>query len=102
MRGFNYPPDRIRLSLVCTEAVMSTIANAFQFQTRAVTTPPPVFGSPDATVPPGALFQNGQHGSPEQGLVAVRGIYVSSRQVVIEVGGGTESADRVFEHLIRV
>jgi hypothetical protein len=98
-RSFEFPPDSIRLSILCTETGLLAISSAFQFQIRAVATPPAIFGPPESTSPPGAVFQNGQLAAPGQPLVGVRAINIDARRVVVEVSGNSDDTERVFTHL---
>jgi hypothetical protein len=88
--------------MICTDAVMQTIGNAFGFQEREVTAPPQIFGPVDEQFPPGALFSTGQLVIPDQPLVPIRGLSIEPRRVVIDVAGHTEAADAVYSHLLLV
>jgi hypothetical protein len=98
-RAYEFPPDRIRLTMLSTPPVMERIRQAFAFQSAVVGTPMATFGDVLATYPPGVVFDNGMLVT-ENGLVApVRFLHFESRRVVIDMAGQSSLTEAVFDRI---
>lgn len=101
-RAYEFPPDRIRLTVIALPSVGTAVQEAFQFQVAGMAVPPNTFGPVSPTIPPGAVFQLGVlagEGGPQR---HIREVYVEPRRVVISVAGPSPDIDRVWIRLRQV
>lgn len=96
-RGYEYPPDRIRLQTLMLPAVMAAIQDTFQFRRSGVGLPPATFGPPPQEV--GLVFQLGVLSEDSGPDISIRDLYFEPRRVAICVGGPSSAIDRVWSKL---
>lgn len=98
-RGYVFRLDDIRLSILSTGQVPSTIQQHFDFQAASIGTPPATFGEVLLTNPPGLAFNLGSVQSSEGASVPIRFLHFEPQRIVIDVAGPSFALDQVFEQL---
>jgi len=101
-RAYEFPPDRIRLTVMALPSVGTAVQEAFQFQVAGMAVPPSTFGPVSPTFPPGAIFQLGVLAGEDGPQRHIREVYVEPRRVVISVAGPSSEIDRVWTRLRQV
>jgi hypothetical protein len=101
-RAYEFPPDRIRLTVMALPSVGTAVQEAFQFQVAGMAVPPSTFGPVSPTFPPGAIFQLGVLAGEEGPQRHIREVHVEPRRVVISVAGPSSEIDRVWTRLRQV
>lgn len=96
-RGYEFPVDELRLTMLSLAPVASAIQQAFNFQSAAVGTPSPTFGPVQETLPAGLILQNGAWLAPsDQQIVPIRFINIEPRRIVIDIAGSSRYLDDVY------
>lgn len=101
-RAYEFPPDRIPLTLVTQPIVGSTIQQHFQFQVGGVGVPVSTFGPVPQTSALGAIFQLGVLMDDKGPGQHIREVYFEPRRVVITVAGPSAVIDQVWAQLKEV
>ena len=101
--GYEFTLDDLRLSMLCTNAVMQQIADAFQFRVFGVATPQATFGPVPNALPAGAVFQLGTWIMPgDSQPVPIRFLNIELQRIVVDVAGPSSALDGVYQRLREV
>lgn len=98
-RAYEFRPDDVRLSALCTKPVQEQIQKLFQFQAAVMGTPIATFGEVPATYPPGFVFNMGVWVTPDEQLVPIRFLHFEQYRIVIDVAGTSDALTPIFERL---
>ncbi len=98
-RAYEFHPDDLRLSTLCTKPVQGQIQQLFHFQTTVMGSPMATFGDVPATFPPGIVFDMGVWISQDKQLVPIRFLHFEQRRIVIDVAGPSSVITAIFEQL---
>ena len=98
-RAYEFHPDDLRLSTLCTKPVQEQIQQLFHFQTTLMGSPMATFGDVPATFPPGIVFDMGVWIFQDKQLVPIRFLHFEQRRIVIDVAGPSSAITAIFEHL---
>jgi hypothetical protein len=101
-RAFEFPVDGIRLSMLCTDALIAELRAAFHFQGVAVVSPPNVFGEVPPTTPPGLVCQIGDVKLPDGAIVPIRALWFDASRMVIDIAGPSDHIDFVRDRIYEV
>jgi len=98
--GYEFTLDDLRLSMLCTNAIMQQIADAFQFRMFGVATPQATFGPVPNSLPAGAVFQLGTWVIPDNSqIVPIRFLNIELQRIVIDAAGPSSVLDGIYNRL---
>ena len=100
-RTYEFRQNELRLTMLSLATIRERIQEAFGFDTNEIQTPPAVFDTVPATMPPGVVFQVGGASLPDRTVVPVRFLHFEPRRIVIDVSGPSSALDLVFDQLKR-
>lgn len=100
-RAYEFPPDGVRLTGICTEQVMAAVKSAFDFNLAVIGSPMPTFGPVVQTLPPGAAFNFGIVEAGGQ-VVPIRYLHIESTRLVVDVAGPSAAIDAIRSRLTEV
>lgn len=98
-RAYEFRPDDLRLSLICTVPAQEALKNLFSFAVAQIGTPIPLFGDVPQTVPPGAVFNYGFIVLDEGEVTPIRLLHFEPSRIVIDVAGSSDVLDVVYERV---
>lgn len=100
-RAYEFPPDGVRLTAICTEPVLAAVKSAFNFNTALIGSPMPTFGPVPQTLPPGAGFNFGVVEAGDA-VFPVRFLHIEAARLVVDVAGPSTIIDLVHSMLQEV
>jgi hypothetical protein len=100
-RAYEFPPDGVRLTAICTDPVLAAVKSAFAFNVAVIGGPMPTFGPVPQTLPPGAVFNFGLVESAG-GVVPIRYLHVEAARLVVDVAGPSATIDVIRSSLLEV
>ncbi|HYT37071.1 MAG TPA: hypothetical protein VEL49_07785 [Ktedonobacteraceae bacterium] len=98
-RAYEFHPDDLRLSTICSKPVQDAIQALFSFQSSTIGTPMATFGEVPLTIPPGIVFNTGVWVSPEKTIASIRFLHFEQRRIVIDVAGSSDALASIYEQL---
>src|SRR5262249_41436956 len=98
-RAYEFGPDQLRLSALCTPPVEERLRALFHFRIAAMGSPTPTFGEVPSVFPPGYVFDMGFWLSPEEVLVPIRFIHFEPERIVIDVTGKSDAITPIYDLL---
>ncbi len=99
-RAYDFAPDDIRLTVLCTTPVMDFIRQTFDFQYASIDQPPPSFGPVPDAVPSGLVFATGSLALDNGDLTPIRFLHIEPRRIVVDVAAPSDALDAVFDALV--
>lgn len=101
--GYEFTLDDLRLSMLCTNAIMQQIADTFKFRAFGVATPQATFGPVPNALPAGAVFQLGTWAIPDNSqTVPIRFLNIELQRIVIDVAGPSSALSAIYQRLHEV
>jgi hypothetical protein len=98
-RAYEFHPDDLRLSTICSKPVQDGIQALFSFQSSTIGTPMATFGEVPLTIPPGVVFNTGVWVSPGDTIASIRFLHFEQRRIVIDVAGSSDALASIYEQL---
>jgi hypothetical protein len=98
-RAYEFRPDDLRLSLICTVPARDAIQNLFSFASAQIATPMAIFGDVAQTIPPGAVFNFGFITLEEGKPTPIRLLHFEPTRLVIDVAGTSDAIDQVYARI---
>jgi hypothetical protein len=98
-RAYEFRPDDLRLSTICSKPVQNAIQGLFSFQSSMVGTPMATFGDVPLTIPPGVVFNTGAWISPEKKIASIRFLHFEQNRIVIDVAGSSDALASIYEQI---
>ena len=101
-RGYEYPADALRLTVLTLPHVIESIRSTFNFQGAQIGSPAPVFGPVPQVLPPGLVLNFGMVRHPDGRYTPIRFLHFEQRRIVIDVASESNTIDLIFEQLAKV
>lgn len=101
-RGYEYPADALRLTVLTLPHVIESIRSTFNFQGAQIGSPAPVFGPVPQVLPPGLVLNFGMVRHPDGRYTPIRLLHFEQRRIIIDVAGESKTIDLVFDQLAKV